>query len=143
MLRDEPGLSIVGLAASGEELLEHLYEWNPNVVTLDLSMPGIGGLATLDRILAWRRVPVVILSGHSTREMPLAVEALHRGASDFIDKQDFSLVDFHGLRTTIVQKLRTLTFSEPRHPERSRGTWVEGRAMIVPPHAQVPRLRSG
>src|SRR6266576_3930235 len=109
MLRDEPGLSIVGLAASGEELLEHLYEWNPNVVTLDLSMPGIGGLATLDRILAWRRVPVVILSGHSTREMPLAVEALHRGASDFIDKQDFSLVDFHGLRTTIVQKLRTLT----------------------------------
>ena len=109
MLQGEDDVSIVGLAASGEELIAHLEEWNPNAVTLDLSMPGIGGLATLDFIRAWRPVPVLIVSGHSTRETPLAVEALHRGAADFIDKQDFSLVDFQGLRATIVAKLRTLT----------------------------------
>jgi two-component system chemotaxis response regulator CheB len=108
MMQSESDVEIAGLAASGEELLEHLDDWNPTAITLDLSMPGLGGLATLDRILAWRNVPVVILSGHSTRDAPLAVEALSRGAADFVDKQEFSLVDFQGLRAAILEKLRAL-----------------------------------
>lgn len=111
MMQSESDIEIAGLAASGEELLAHLQQWNPTAITLDLSMPGMGGLATLDRILAWRDVPVLILSGHSARDAPLAVEALSRGAADFVDKQEFSLVDFQGLRSAIVEKLRMLTRS--------------------------------
>ena len=106
-------VSVVGLAASGEELMEHIDEWDPTIVTLDLSMPGMGGLETLDRILRRRRMPVVILSGHNRREAPLAVEALHRGAADFIDKEDFSLVDFQGLRHALLERLRTLAQAAP------------------------------
>jgi two-component system, chemotaxis family, protein-glutamate methylesterase/glutaminase len=108
LIAPENDIEIVGLAASGEELLEHLDDWKPTAVTLDLSMPGIGGLATLERILAWRRIPVVILSGDSTREAPMAVEALSRGAADFVDKQDFSLMDFQALRGALLEKLRVL-----------------------------------
>ena len=43
---------VIGTAASGEELLSHLEAWKPDAITLDLSMPGIGGLRTLDRIMA-------------------------------------------------------------------------------------------
>lgn len=105
----EDDVEVVGVASCGEELLEHLNEWKPTVVTLDLSMPGIGGLATLDRILMWKKIPVVILSAHSRREAPLALEALSRGATDFIDKQEFSLVDFESLRRLLMPRLRQIT----------------------------------
>jgi len=132
MMQGESDVEIAGLAASGEELLAHLDDWNPTAITLDLSMPGMGGLATLDRILAWRNVPVVILSGHSTRETPLAVEALSRGAADFVDKQEFSLVDFQGWRAVILEKLRTLT---GRHPERESRDPGAGRRSTHPPRS--------
>jgi len=132
MLQDEKDVVIAGLAARGEELIDHLDEWSPTIVTLDLSMPGMGGLATLEKILAWRRIPVLIVSGHSSREAPLAVEALNRGAADFIDKQDFSLVDFQGLRATILEKLRALTSGECTLPEP-----------LPQPHAPVVRNEPG
>lgn len=108
VLGDEPTLEVVGLAASGEELLLHLDEWRPDVVILDLSMPGIGGLRTLDALVARRRLPVLILSTHSRRGAPATIEALLRGATDFVDKQQISLVDFEALRQVLVEKLHQI-----------------------------------
>lgn len=113
VLGDEPMIVVVGAAASGEELLANLDRWRPDAVTLDLSMPGLGGIATLDRIMQWRRIPVVILSTQSTRDAPMTVEALHHGAIDFIDKGQISMVDFQALRETLVAKLLEGT----PHPE--------------------------
>ena len=131
LMTTEPDVEIVGLAATGEELLENLNDWRPTAVTLDLSMPGIGGLATLDRILAWRRIPVVILSGHSAREAPQAIEALSRGAADFIAKQDFSLVDFQAMRVALVEKLRSLCL-EPK-PEAEPIAICPPSSVLCPP----------
>jgi len=108
LLAGEPTLEIVGLAASGEELLQRFDEWQPDAVVLDLSMPGIGGLRTLDALLARRRLPVLILSTHSRRGAPQTIEALHRGATDFVDKQQYSLVDFEALRQVLVEKLHQI-----------------------------------
>jgi two-component system chemotaxis response regulator CheB len=109
MLADEEGIALAGLASSGEELLDHLDRWRPDVIILDLSMPGIGGLATLDAVMARRPTPVLILSTHSKKDAPLTIEALHRGALDFIDKQEYSLVDFERLRAALLDKIRHLT----------------------------------
>lgn len=115
MLAGEPGIELVGSASRGEELLENLERWRPDAVILDLSMPGIGGLATLDEIMVRRPVPVVILSTYSRKGAPQTIEALHRGAVDFLDKQQFSLVDFDALRQALVGKIREVT--APRaHP---------------------------
>lgn len=105
LLADEPRVEIVGQAATGEELLARLDEWRPDVVTLDLNMPGMGGLATLDRLMGVHPLPVIILSTHSGQGAPVTVEALSRGAVDFIDKEAYSLVDFGALRTVLVEKL--------------------------------------
>lgn len=105
LLQDEPRIRVVGTAATGEELLAHLATWRPDVITLDLAMPGMGGLATLDRVMAVRPTPVIILSTHSGRGAPQTIEALHRGAVDFIDKQSYSLMDFHALRQVLVVKI--------------------------------------
>jgi two-component system chemotaxis response regulator CheB len=109
MLAGESGIELVGSASRGEELLDNLDRWRPDAVILDLSMPGIGGLATLDEIMVRRPVPVVILSTYSRKGAPQTIEALHRGAVDFLDKQQFSLVDFDALRQALVGKIREVT----------------------------------
>jgi two-component system chemotaxis response regulator CheB len=112
MLDGDPRMGVVGTATSGEELLANLERWAPDVITLDLSMPGIGGLVTLDRIMALRPTPVIILSTHAGRGAPQTIEALHRGAADFIDKQEYSLLDFSALREVLVAKVLAVAWSD-------------------------------
>lgn len=114
MLAEEPRIEVVGTAASGEALLAHFEEWSPDVVTLDLEMPGMGGLATLDHLrLRAPQVPVIILSTHSGAGAPQTIEALHRGAVDFIDKQRYSLVDFASLREVLSSRIFQVTHAFP------------------------------
>ncbi len=119
MLENHPKIELVGSAGSGEELLTHLDSWQPDVVTLDLDMPGMGGLATLDRIMAQRPTAVIILSTHSGEGAPLTIEALHRGATDFIDKQQYSLVDFEALRGVLLERIFQVTGVAPNDEEES------------------------
>jgi two-component system chemotaxis response regulator CheB len=105
MLEGDARIRVVGTARSGEELIERLADWRPDVITLDLSMPGMGGLRTLDHIMSTRPTPVIVLSGRSRADAPLAIEALHRGAVDFIDKRSYSLVDFDALREVLVHRI--------------------------------------
>ncbi len=112
VLGEHPQLSLVGSARSGEELLAHLDQWRPDVITLDLDMPGMSGLSTLDHIMVARPVPVIILSTHSGDAAPLTIEALHRGAVDFVDKQRYSLVDFEALRAVLLDKIFQVTNTE-------------------------------
>ncbi|MEM1202176.1 MAG: chemotaxis-specific protein-glutamate methyltransferase CheB [Acidobacteriota bacterium] len=142
MLEDDPHLVVVGSAGSGEELLTHLEDWAPDVVTLDLDMPGMGGLATLDRVMALRPTPVIILSTHSGKGAPLTIEALHRGATDFIDKQRYSLVDFGALRTILLEKIFQVTGTavpEAGEPEPA----VSQNPASPPAVAATPRIPSG
>lgn len=130
LLGDHPDIRVVGAAASGEELLARLDGWAPDVITLDLHMPGMGGLATLDRLMALHPLPVIILSTHSGAGAPLTVEALARGAADFIDKEAYSLVDFESLRSVLVDKILHVTGrtgeARPTPPAVSRGGRLRG-----------------
>ncbi len=72
-------------AASGEECLEVIQEENPDLILLDIWMPGIDGLETLQQIKQLRPNQLVIMmSGHGTIET--AVKATRLGAFDFIEK---------------------------------------------------------
>jgi len=75
----------VACAGSGEEAVESLRQREPDLVTLDLSMPGMDGLATLCQLRAIApHVPVIMLSGVAdTRAIALAVK---HGAIDFLRK---------------------------------------------------------
>ncbi len=73
------------LASTGEECLEIIQTETPDLILLDIWMPGIDGLETLTRIK--RILPaqlVIMMSGHGTIET--AVKATHLGAVDFIEK---------------------------------------------------------
>ena len=135
MLEDDDRIRVVGTAGSGEELIERLPDWRPDVITLDLSMPGMGGLRTLDHIMSSRPTPVIVLSGRSRAEAPLAIEALHRGAVDFVDKRRYSLVDFEALRDVLVYRI--LEVSGHHSPSRDEEGQPPAPA-AVPERAAAP-----
>ncbi len=139
LFEGEPRVRVVGAASSGEELCEHLNEWRPDVVTLDLSMPGMGGLATLERVREWRNVPVIVLSTHSSKDAPQTIEALHRGAVDFIDKQQYSLVDFQTLRRVLLDKVLSVTGTAGQVREFD----APSCSVAVPPPVEAQRSESG
>lgn len=75
----------VGTVGSGPEALEALQFKKYDVVVLDQRMPGMDGLATLERIRKQHALlPVILLSGHA--EVGTAVEAMSRGAVDYLLK---------------------------------------------------------
>lgn len=75
----------VSEAESGELALNHLADERPDLVFLDIWLPGIDGLEVLERIKKeWDWLPVVMISGHGNIET--AVSAIKKGAFDFIEK---------------------------------------------------------
>jgi two-component system, NtrC family, nitrogen regulation response regulator NtrX len=84
MILEYEGYEFVG-AATGQDGLGIIEREPPDLVFLDIKMPGMDGLEVLERIKAVNDgLPVIIVSGHGTT--PTAVEAIKKGALDFIDK---------------------------------------------------------
>ena len=71
-------------ARTGEEALEKFREFLPDLVLLDLNMPGIGGLEACKSIRAGSDVPIIILTVRNTEKEK--VEALDAGADDYVSK---------------------------------------------------------
>jgi two-component system, chemotaxis family, protein-glutamate methylesterase/glutaminase len=94
-LKGRPGIAVVGSVWSGEKALEFIRQSPPDLVTLDVNMPGQGGLETLSQIQEFNAsrhtlppVGVVLVSALTTRGAATTVEGLQRGAFDFIRKPD-------------------------------------------------------
>lgn len=85
MLTRSPFIEVVGAAHDGEEALELVEQLRPDVVTLDLNMPRLGGLDFLRRQMAARPVPVVLLS-IASESGELVMQALEAGAVDVVRK---------------------------------------------------------
>jgi two-component system, OmpR family, KDP operon response regulator KdpE len=74
----------VDLAASGEEALTLAARHHPDVVLLDLGLPGIDGLEVIDGLRGWTQVPIVVLSARDNERDKVA--ALDAGADDYVSK---------------------------------------------------------
>lgn len=74
----------VHVVTTGEAALESAARLHPDVVVLDLGLPGIGGLDVLRGLRAWSEAPVVVLSAREAEQTK--VEALDAGADDFVTK---------------------------------------------------------
>jgi two-component system chemotaxis response regulator CheB len=86
MLGKEGDIHVVGTAANAAEARERIKELNPDVITLDIEMPGMNGLEFLAKIMALRPTPVIIVSGHTGRGAEVTMEALQIGAFDCYEK---------------------------------------------------------
>ena len=85
MLSRSPFIEVVGTARDGEEALELVQELRPDVVTVDLIMPGIGGLGFIREQMARGPIPIVVVSIASETSQ-LVLDALDSGAIDIVQK---------------------------------------------------------
>ncbi|KQM13198.1 chemotaxis protein [Sphingomonas sp. Leaf24] len=85
-LQADPAIEVVGTAASADEARAQIKALDPDVVTLDIEMPGMSGLDFLDRLMRLRPTPVVMLSTLTAQGAEASLTALERGAFDCFDK---------------------------------------------------------
>jgi two-component system chemotaxis response regulator CheB len=86
MLERDRGIRVVGTAMDGEFAIGKIAELRPDVITLDLEMPRMNGIDALRQINRKHRVPVIVVSAHSTEGATTTFKALAMGAFDFIAK---------------------------------------------------------
>ena len=141
VLGSEPDLE-VRVARDGLEALRELGKFEPNVITLDVHMPQMGGLECLDRIMVERPCPVVMVSSLTADGAEETLEALRLGAVDFVLKPG-GAVSLHidEFAPTLVEKIRAAAGAKIRKSARLRER-VLHRTQRRPPAPIVPNRKS-
>lgn len=108
MIEESSEFELAGTASNGKMALDLIAKTNPDVITMDIEMPEMNGLASLARIMAEMPTPVIILSAYSKEGADLTITALELGAVDFITKPHpiFSRT-VEDIKKEIYIKLRT------------------------------------
>ncbi|AUW59225.1 hypothetical protein C1T17_15145 [Sphingobium sp. SCG-1] len=87
ILGKEPAFLCVGTASNAEEAVEKVHKTLPDVVALDIAMPGTGGIALLDELKGfWHETAYVMVSSSATHDAPICTEAFEHGAFACFDK---------------------------------------------------------
>ncbi len=102
-------VGVVGRPSLAEEAIERL---NPDVLTLDIHMPEMSGVELLKKILAKRRIPVVMISALSKDDGTMVLEALEAGAVDYIQKPQLGEVT--ALAPVICEKVKSASLARVR-----------------------------
>jgi len=89
ILSSDNGIRVVGEAADGMEALEKVHILKPELVTMDIEMPVMGGLETIERIMNSCAVPILVVT--TKGDAHTAFTAMSKGALDLIEKPDVNL----------------------------------------------------
>ena len=144
MLGAVPTLEVVGDASNGEEGLRLARELRPDVITLDVEMDVLDGLAMLERLMLEMPTRVVMLSSKTTENAKLTLDALDRGAIDFVAKPTGPLsIDLAQVGDDLRRKIEAaVTMSETafgRHCRIAVGNVTRARAEAASPRRVSPR----
>jgi two-component system chemotaxis response regulator CheB len=139
----EEGDFDIRLARNGHEAIELVRSFDPQVVTLDVQMPGMDGLACLSQIMIEAPRPVVMISSLTAEGADATLEAIELGAVDFVAKPSGTVsLEIDRLRPVLVEKVRaaanarirrTLRLTERvRHQIRGAGLAARSRPAPAP-----------
>jgi two-component system chemotaxis response regulator CheB len=112
-----PGLVVAGEAGDGLEAVRMCAALAPDIVTLDIQMPGMDGLSALKEIKRrWPSLPVLVLASAGSNGPETALEALELGAFEFVDKGRFRSMDFQLMGDEVVRKVQAGLSGTPAPP---------------------------
>lgn len=121
-LAEAEDMEVVAAVASGEQALEYVRQHPVDIVTLDVEMPGMGGLETLAALQALATAPkgpprlgVIMVSSHTHKGADTTIRALEAGAFDFVTKPDSPemAANLGALRRQLLVKMRC--FASRKH----------------------------
>lgn len=144
MIESDPLLRVSGTAGSGAETLEKIATLQPDVVTLDVEMPGLNGLETLRAIMKEFPRPVIMVSSVTQKDAEITLEALEVGAFDYVPKQqanasldivkirDDLIAKIHAAAETILGRSKATTKPKPpAQPTPSRAPILARPAVVA------------
>lgn len=120
LLSEAPDIEVIGSAPDASIARQKILKLKPDVVTLDIEMPGMNGLEFLKRLMRYHPTPVIVVSSLGQAGCEIAIEALRIGATDVLPKPGgpYSVGD---LRELLIYHVR-----------------AAGRARLLPRPAQSP-----
>ncbi|MHA6721134.1 protein-glutamate methylesterase/protein-glutamine glutaminase [Sphingomonas sp. RS6] len=114
MLSADPEIEVVGAAPEPFAARDMIKALNPDVLTLDVEMPGMDGLSFLERIMRLRPMPVVMCSTLTARGAEVTIEALRLGAVDYVTKPSGTPEDIERDAHLLCEKVKTAARSVAR-----------------------------
>ncbi|WP_320169377.1 chemotaxis-specific protein-glutamate methyltransferase CheB [Maridesulfovibrio sp.] len=135
MFGREGDFEVVGCAGNRDEALQKVRELRPDVVTMDVNLPGCDGFSVTRMIMEECPVPIVIVSAfYSSQDAELGFRLLDTGALAFHDKPAYGSPDFHDSMKEIIMSVRLMSEvrvvrrkSRFRHSSRESGKVAPAR----------------
>jgi two-component system, chemotaxis family, protein-glutamate methylesterase/glutaminase len=139
ILESDPEITVVATASNGAEGVRLVKELRPDVVTLDVMMPGLDGLSALRQIMREAPTPVVMVSSLTAEGEKETLEALALGAVDFVTKPSGPVsLDIDKVSIELVEKIRAAYGTRTKVETRADGVWERFRTL-----ADTLRSRDG
>ena len=114
MLQSDPEIQVTAVAKDGVEAFEKLPHVDCHVITLDVEMPRMDGLAFLRKMMQVRPLPVVMLSSLTSEHSQTTLEALSLGAVDFVAKPGTYLgMGADDYRQELIRKVKAAVKASP------------------------------
>jgi two-component system chemotaxis response regulator CheB len=134
-------------ARDADEALAALHEFQPDVISLDINMPGKNGLLCLERIMVERPTPVVMFSSMTAEGTAVTLEALSLGAVDYMPKPTgVTSLNFGSIADELIEKIRVAAKAKARHSRglarrlRERNLQPAGKARAAAIDESSPKL---
>ena len=129
ILSRDPGIEVVGQAPEPHVAREMIKALNPDVLTLDVEMPGMNGLEFLDRIMRLRPMPVVMVSTLTARGTEVTLDALAMGAVDYFAKPVRDAARFlNDAADELIRKVKAAASAQVRPRAAPRSAPVQDTA---------------
>lgn len=115
ILSDDPDIEVIGIAEDAFDAREKIKKLNPDVITLDIEMPGMDGLTFLEKIMKLRPIPVVMASSLTQKGAHATIRALEIGAVDYVPKSSSSDFDVDAMAEELISKVKAASKVKVRH----------------------------
>ncbi|MDR0653370.1 MAG: chemotaxis response regulator protein-glutamate methylesterase [Synergistaceae bacterium] len=140
ILSEDPMLEIVGRARNGAEAMEAVRTLSPDVITLDIEMPGKSGIEVLKEIMDFKPIPVVMVSNLTKDGANVTMQALDYGAVDFVTKPSGNIsLDMRKVADELRRKVTGASRAASFGPRRVKVPLHARESLAVPPRRDVLR----
>lgn len=153
MISSDKDCKVVAVAKDGEEALRYVATIHPDVISLDLALPGIDGVTALKYIMSEWPTPTVILTGVEENRKPLLMKCLDYGAIDFVIKPGGVISrDIEKVRDELLVKIKAASrvnmgvvrpaLLEGAVPAKKKGIVAPGKIVVIASSTGGPKALS-